>query len=1083
VIGRLLRNMLTLGLLLVVIAGGALAWLYFRSDELLRAELLKQAEKVAPGCRVTIARANVDLLGRVRIFDLAVRLPDDRRPSLVIPETLVTLDRQRFTEQQQVIVEAVRISQPKVRVSRRADGSWNWSGLQLKFDGPGGVLPDIDIVHGQVEAVFERGAGQRALAVPVEGVQITARPLSRKSYAVQLSARTDITGPVTVQADVPIERSAWSLDADLQNLSLDANTLELATVVWPELSPRIAAGEQWLLTKIPSLATAETASQPAAIHLTTRLQLHAEQSDPAAAPEFRGTATLLSGRLEHPVLPAALFDLRGRVEADHRGVAVHDLAARNGRTTLQLDGTAAFGGAARAAIRVKGVPIDDALVSRLPANLQRQVEAMALTGEVSGTLQLGLDEHKRPSWDIDLSLANGGVTHERFPYPVRDITARLTWRDDLVEITGKGFGNSVPVEVVGTIHNPGPEGDAIFDIRADDVPLDAALERAFPPNVREVVESLRLSGRGRALARIVRPAGPDQKYQVGAVAWLTDCTVQPEAFPYPVTRLSGRVRWIGDRVTCEELSGEHDGAVLTGHGWFDWRQSPGRLDLHVTGTNAAFDRALYAALPTTLQDVWDGLAPQGRFDVETHVGWSPGQLPVVEVSKLDVLDGAVLLREFPYPLQDFTGSFSYRDNVVEIAAFSAGHDDTRVSGSGKAVCHNDGTVTIELSQLHVDDLSPSPALRRALPQALQDVVDALAPDGRFSLHGGPVTFYGDQRRGGIVGADWDLQVILAGAALNAGLRIDDIHGRMRLSGRWTPRETMLSGRLDLDSLDVLTNHQITRVQGPISLKDGMFVAGAAEMASPPKGDAVPQVTLANRLTGRAFDGEVALDAIVDLRHVEPEYRAHLELSNASLEKYALRHLRGYNNIRGLMNGWMDLHGRGVAASGLEGEGQLQISPAALYELPVFLQIFQLPQFQPFNRAAFDYANFFFTIANERYYFEPIDLVGNAISLRGRGNVRFDGMVTLDFFSMQPRNQVRVPGLRELVGMVNMVSQGWLAVEVRGPIAAPIARVVPFPAVDNALQQFLGAFEARPIGPPPVLRGPPQATFAPRETPR
>jgi hypothetical protein len=68
-------------------------------------------------------------------------------------------------------------------------------------------------------------------------------------------------------------------------------------------------------------------------------------------------------------------------------------------------------------------------------------------------------------------------------------------------------------------------------------------------------------------------------------------------------------------------------------------------------------------------------------------------------------------------------------------------------------------------------------------------------------------------------------------------------------------------------------------------------------------------------------------------------------------------------------------------------------------------------------------------------------------------------------------------------MVNMATQGWLAVEVRGPMTAPIATVVPFPAVDSALQQFLGAFEPRPLSPPPILRGPPQATFAPREGPQ
>jgi len=1079
VIGRLLRNMLTLALLLIVVGGGALAWIYFRSDELLRVELLKQAEMIVPGCDITIGRANFDLLGRVRIFDLAVKLPDDRRPSLVIPETLITLDRQRFADHQQVIVEAIRLSQPQVRLIRFADGRFNWSGLQVVLEEAGGVLPDVDIVHGRVDLLFDRGSQQRALSLPVEDVMFSAKPASRKSYTVQMSARTDVTGTIAVQGTVPTEPAAWQFDADIQKLALDANTLELAAALRPDLPQHIAQGEQWLATKLPSLADLPPTASPTGSALTTRLQLHAEQTDPATAPVFRGVATILTGRLEHPALPTPLFDLCGQIEADHRGAKVKELSARNGQTTLKLMGDAIFGGAANATIQVTDVPIDEALVARLPPVLQRHVASLALSGDVSGQVKLGLAEGGQPAWDIDLTLANGHVTHEKFPYPVRDVTGRLTWRGDLVEFAGKGLGNGVPVEVVGTIKQPGPLGDAVFDIRADNVPIDETLHHAFPPNIRQIIESLRLTGHGHARARIVRPEGPNQKYQVAVVARLTNCTTQPQAFPYAVSKLSGIVRWLGDRVTFEQLSGEHDGAVLTGSGSYDWQQLPGQLKLDVQGTNAAFDRALYAALPATLQDVWDSFAPQGRFDVATHLDWTSGTLPVVEVSKLDVLDAAVMLREFPYPFQDVTGSFSYSNNEVGIAAFTARHDETRVSGAGQATCHPDGAVTIALSQFHVDDLTPSPALRRALPQTLRDVIDTLEPSGRFSFHG-PVKFYGDKARGGIVGADWELQVLLAGAALNAGLRVDDIHGEVKLDGRWTPRETMLSGRLDLDSLDILTNHQITKVSGPFTLKDGVFKAGSGR----PQGDNEPRIAAQEHLTGQAFDGDITLDALVDLRREEPEYWAHVELNGASLEKYAQRHLRGYNNIRGLTNGWMELRGRGLAASGLEGEGQLQISPAALYELPVFLQIFQLPQFQGINRAAFNYANFFFTIGNERYNFEPIDLVGNTISLRGRGNVRFDGQVSLNFYSMQPRNQIRVPGLREIVGMVNMMSQGWLAVEVSGPMAAPIARVVTFPAVDSALQQFLGAFEPRPVGPPPpLLRGPPQATFAPRDAPK
>ena len=492
---------------------------------------------------------------------------------------------------------------------------------------------------------------------------------------------------------------------------------------------------------------------------------------------------------------------------------------------------------------------------------------------------------------------------------------------------------------------------------------------------------------------------------------------------------------------------------------------------------------MYAALPEHLQEVWQAFSPNGQFDTTANVDWVIGQPLMVDVPRLTVLNADFQMRELPYPFRQLKGEFAYRarDQRVEIRDFAARHDDTRLSGSGYAQIHANNTVTLALDKFHVDDLTPTPAFRSTLPPVLQNVVETLNPTGTYSIHG-PVKFYGDRARGGIVGAEWDLQVLLAGCSLNAGLRIDNVHGRVRLGGRWTPQTTDLDGELDLDALDVLVNHQLTKVRGPFRLHDGILSFGSAKIARAARGEEIGRVPAAERITAEAFDGQATLDAEIQLLD-EPQYVAALELNGASLEKYSQRHLRGYNGVRGLMNGWMDIRGTGVHARGLAGEGQLQISPAALYELPVFLQIFQLPQFAPINRTAFDYANFFFRIDNERFNFQSIDLVGNTISLRGRGVIRFDGGVMLDFYSMQPRNQVRLPGLREIVGVVNMVSQGWVAVEVRGPIAAPIARVVPLPAVDSALQQFLGAFNPRMLTPPPVIhRGPPQTTFAP-DSPR
>jgi len=1083
-LGRLIRNMLRLAIVLAVIAGGAVGWMYYRSDELLRAEILKQLSAALPNTTVTIERANFDLRGRVRIFDLTLKRPDESQPFLTIAETIVTVDQQQFTQQQRVVVQSVRISQPQLRVVRDPDGRWNLAGIEFQKPASSGELPDLEILHGRVDAVLADPMSRALVNLPVEEIMVTARPSSKQSYATTISARTMLTGIARIECDVPLTGGPWSARTDLEQVRIAPENLRLASVLWPDLVPRLQHFQQLLNSRVPASAQQAAAGEvppwDLGATLVTSLQIEFGQAEPTQPWQWKLTGQLTEGQVTHAVLPTPLYGLQGRFTLDAEQLTVPEFSAKNGQSDLQATIVATRSGGLNLLIRGQTLPLEEPLIERLPDSLRRQVRALSLTGMVSGQFQYQRAPDGTHQIDAEATLKHGTVLHERFPHLVREAAGTLSWHHDLLQLQGTGMAGTRPVQVWGTIHNPGPTGDAVFDISVNDVLLDDAVRLALPQSVQRVVNDLQFEGRGDVRVRLMRPPGLDQKYDTYLLANVREAKVQCQAFPLPITKLSGRLRWHDAEhlVTFEELRGEHDGATLTGAGAYRLGPAPGQLTLNVDASNAAFDRALYAALPPTLQEVWSNFSPQGRFDVSTRIGWIPGQPVSVAVPLLHVLEANVLMRDFAYPFREFQGKFRYEPlesgSKVIIEQFSCRHDDTRVNGQGEALCHADSTVTVSLSELHVDDLVPSVTLRRALPQAMQDVVEILNPTGRFSFQG-PVKLYGDPQRGGLVGATWDLQLLLAGCSMNAGLRLEDIHGRVQLAGRWTPKATELNGQLELDALNVWGNYLLTKIRGPLSLKEGVFVAGSAQVVTPSATGTTPRVTIQERITAEAFDGEATLDAVVDLNNTEPEYRAHLELNGGSLEKYALRHLRGFSNVRGLMNGWMDLRGRGVAARGLTGEGQLQISPAALYELPVFLQIFQLPQFAPIDRTAFNYANFTFRIDNERFNFQAIDLVGNALSLRGRGMIRFDGAVLLDFFTMQPRNPVRVPGLRELVGVVGMVSQGWVAVEVRGPIGAPVARVVPFPAVDEAMQQFLGAFDPRAMGPPPgVRRGPPQA---------
>ncbi|MBI1347628.1 hypothetical protein GC163_15210 [bacterium] len=1091
--GRLIRNMLRLAVVLALIAGGAMAWMYYRSDELLRAEILKQLSAALPETTVTIERANFDLRGRVRIFDLTLKRPQEIQPFLTIAETIVTVDQQQLAKDQRVLVESVRISQPQLRVQRDATGHWDLAALVFNKPAGSSELPHLEVLHGRIDVVLTDHAPHSQVSVPIEELMLTAEPSSQRSYAATVSCRTLLTGQVQATGEVPLEPGSWAATAIVEQVRIAPESLKLATVIWPDLLPRLQQFQRLLDSQIPPgfkpAGAGEVPPWELGLTVSTSLEMELGQAGWDQPLQWKLTGRLNEGQVTHAALPTPLFDLHGNFSLNADELSVPAISARNGQCALQATASATRAGGLNVLLRGQGIALDDPLTARLPDGLQRQLRALALSGMVDGQLQFQRAPSGAHQIDAEAQLSKGTVQHERFPVLLREVAGKLSWHNDLMQIQGQGLAGTRPVQVWGTIHHPGPTGDAVFDVRVDDVLLDDSVRQALPDSVGRVVDDLQFQGRGDVRARFIRPSGLNQKYDTYLLVNVRDSQMRFQEFPYPLSKLSGRLRWHDAEhlVAFEELRAEHDGTTLTGAGQYRLQPSPGQLNLAIDASNAAFDRALYAALPASLQEVWTAFSPQGRFDARTVIGWTPGQPVQVEVPRLQVLDANVLMRDFRYPFRDFQGVFRYEPltegSKVVIEQFSCRHDDTRVNGQGEALCHPDNTVTVSLSELHVDDLSPSVSLRSALPQQLQDVIEILNPSGRFSF-AGPVKLYGDPQRGGLVGAAWDFQVLLAGCALNAGLRLDDIHGRVHFAGRWTPRQTELSGQLDLDAFDVWGNHQLTKIRGPFQLKDGILVMGSAQVVTPTTAASTPRVTAAERISAQAFDGEAMLDAVVDLNHHDPDYRAHLELNNASLEKYAMRHLRGFSNVRGLMNGWMDLRGRGVEARGLTGNGQLQISPAALYELPVFLQIFQLPQFAPIDRTAFNYANFIFRIDNERFNFEAMDLVGNTLSLRGRGMIRFDGAVLLDFFTMQPRNPVRVPGLRELVGVVGMVSQGWVAVEVRGPISAPVARVVPFPAVDEALQQFLGAFDPRAMGPSAnQRRGPSQMGNPPGESPR
>jgi hypothetical protein len=184
-----------------------------------------------------------------------------------------------------------------------------------------------------------------------------------------------------------------------------------------------------------------------------------------------------------------------------------------------------------------------------------------------------------------------------------------------------------------------------------------------------------------------------------------------------------------------------------------------------------------------------------------------------------------------------------------------------------------------------------------------------------------------------------------------------------------------------------------------------------------------------------------------------------------------------------MNGNVALAGRGEDVRDMTGRGGLRISPAALYELPVIARVLaSLNTLGPADKTAFNYADVTFDIAGGEFRFQRIDLAGDAMSLRGRGTVGFNGNVELDFYSMMPRTRLPIGAIPGVNAILGEATKGWVGVRVRGKTSDPQTEATAVPVLDDTLRGFLRAFEGAPTTIAPRLV-PPFGVPSARRVPR
>jgi len=974
------------------------------------------------GLDVHVAGARLLENKGIEIRGLTITDPGSDEPLLTVDEIFLSCD----TTLKELVsglpsIEKIVIRRPTIRAKRDRTGKWDVARLlplpKFSDSSPPTTIQDATVI---IRSNFLEPDHQFVLR---DG-QITIKRQSLRSNEPngqpQLEVRGTFGGRMVRHIKFQGTISPSSGDPSSGRLRLEGTFDDLM------VSPDLLAAIPFTLPE--HLAPLKTFHGKADVQFDIT---HDEAID--NSPQFFIAATIEQGQLEDPRLPHPLTDIQATVRGTHQFVSIDRLTARCGTTLLNISGQQhglAPGSPLTLSASAEQIPLSRELFAGLPGSLSELWRKFQPTGNVSIEKASLTFDGQRWQWAGTVRCHEVAFAYGKFPYRVQRASGTLSQQGDHLSIDLVAHATDQPIAIRGEFDNPGPAAIGWVEVRGQNMQLDDKFIPAIRHNhekVSRVIEQLQPAGRAHVFWRAWRDEPQQQKMHNLLRLDIVDGSVRYKHFPYPIFGIHGQIEAVDGQWTVHQLRGVNDTARITCNGTIrPAAVGGGQLRLTFTGTNVPLDEELYNALDEKTQKIWTDLRPRGQVNIlEATVTTQLDQpeKPSVYI-RLEPLSDTASIEPvfFPLRLEQLQGTVTYQDGHAQLADVRAVHGRMRISANGSCDCRPDGSWQVDFQDLSADRLRADRDLLQALPPALGRVIAELNPTGSFNLHGNLSLAGGPNPQTPATSA-WDVSLVTHTTDVNCGIELSDVHGSVRLTGNYDGQRVRCRGELAVDSLSFLES-QYTTVRGPFYIDNDRVSLGNRAtrlLGEPPR-------TVSAQLFGGTFtaDGQVILSDM-------PQYNVDTMLRGGQLQRFANETLPGTQQIKGNVFCKATFEGHGSTVDALQGKGQIQLRDADIYELPPIIALFAVLRASVPDNTAFTKSDMKFRIQGEHIYFERINLMGNAVSLSGKGEMNFDRQVNLTFHSLIGRNELNLPILKRILGQA---SEQIMRIHVTGDLMDP-----------------------------------------------
>ncbi len=1038
---------------LVMLVLGALASWPFAQDrvgEEIRREFERRLSEHYPGFQVMVREARL-IEGRgVEIRGVSLRRRPEREPRVAIDEIFVTNSLSLETLLRGEWPETERVLLRGLRVRGRQDAAGNWD-LQALWPLPrfSERPPPIQVREARVKLTSHPGESGgpwevRDVDLDLEPpfLQDGSSPEARGAggWHVRGQATSDVFSRVQFSGQVPVDGGHGALSGVVEDLRLEPALYAALPEPWRGRGEEIAS--------LRGLVRAD-------FQVTGDL-LAPERWD------WNVRGTIRDGLIVDSRLPQRLYDVDARFDWNRQRLSIERFFARNGQMELR----GAFerrgwgpDGPMLLLMNARRLQLNRRFIEFLPEEFQGTWRKFFPAGRIDVQLRLAFDGQR---WDpaVRIECDDLSFVYHRFPYRLERTHGVLTYQRDLLAIDLQAMAGGQRVTIRGRLHHPGQQATGWVEIACPrPIPLDDKLLDAVAvsdPAARSVVHALNPGGTLAVSGRFEwRESSRPTRHSVRID--LHNCTMQYDRFPYPFAMIHGTLYWDNQGWRFHQLTGRNDSGYIECEGhWRRAEDGSSELVLDFVAADVPLEEQLRQALNPAAQQVWKSLQPHGAIDhLNVRLRYASAQQDLsvyVQARKWkkrphdEGRSISVRPQWFPYRLDDVTGVVTYHDGEIRIEGLSARHDQTVIQLDGHCQTEPGDGWTVELSHVVAERLRFDPELLAALPDGLGSALGRLNLRGDLSLQGALALRGGEGPSP--ARAWWDLALDIENGSLNHGLPLENIHGDVRLVGQSRGDQFFSRGELNIDSL-ISHDLQVTQIRGPFLIEPqrvrlGIEAEGQGTERAP------------RSIVGRAIGGQLAADAVVYFQGDVP-FRLRASLERGDLQLLVQELELQNQEVRGQANALIHLTGTAQGRHTWRGDGLVRLYEADIYQVPFMLALLKLLSIRQPDRTAFTSGDIDFRLEGEHLYFDQLNFHGDAISLKGHGDMSLDRQVNLQFYTLVGRREWDPP----LIGtLLQQAAQRLLLIHATGPLDDPYLTREPLPMLKETLEQLFPEVVAR-----------------------